>query len=48
VLFYLLMEWPQLTVRAQEHGAASLAPGFYGFMRECDRFLGQYCAANCS
>jgi predicted PurR-regulated permease PerM len=42
VLFYLLMDWPQLTVRAQNMVPPRLRPGFYGFMRECDAVLGQY------
>jgi len=42
VLFYLLMDWPQLTARAQNLVPPRLRPGFYGFMRECDAVLGQY------
>jgi predicted PurR-regulated permease PerM len=42
VLFYLLMDWPKLTQRAQEMVPPRLRPGFYGFMSECDVVLGQY------
>lgn len=42
VLFYLLMDWPRLTQRAQEMVPPRLRPGFYGFMSECDVVLGQY------
>ena len=42
VLFYLLMDWPRLTLRMQEMVPPRLRPGFHGFMSECDTVLGQY------
>jgi predicted PurR-regulated permease PerM len=42
VLFYLLMDWPQLVRRMQELLPLRLRPGFEGFMLECDAVLGQY------
>lgn len=42
VLFYLLMDWPQLQRRVQDIVPPRLRPGFDGFMSECDGVLGQY------
>jgi predicted PurR-regulated permease PerM len=42
VLFYLLMDWPQITRRVQEMVPPRLRPSFHAFMGECDTVLGQY------
>lgn len=42
VLFYVLMDWPQIVARAQGLVPPRLRPGFDAFMGECDRMLGQY------
>ena len=42
VLFYLLMDWPNVVRRIQELVPPRLRPGFEGFMDQCDVVLGQY------
>ena len=42
VLFYLLMDWPQLVERIQKLIPPRLRDGVMGFFRECDAVLGQY------
>lgn len=42
VLFYLLMDWPQLVQRASEFVPPRFRITFEGFMSECDHMLGQY------
>jgi predicted PurR-regulated permease PerM len=42
VLFYLLMDWPDLVARARRLVPPRLQPRIDGFMNECDSVLGQY------
>ncbi|MES2956536.1 MAG: AI-2E family transporter [Pseudomonadota bacterium] len=42
VLFYLLIDWPQLVQRVQAFIPPRLRNGALGFMDECDTVLGQY------
>jgi predicted PurR-regulated permease PerM len=42
VLFYLLLDWPNLVVRAQALIPPRLRPAVLGFLDECDSVLGQY------
>lgn len=42
VLFYLLMDWPQLVQRAQALVPPRLRAAVFGFLDECDQVLGQY------
>jgi predicted PurR-regulated permease PerM len=42
VLFYLLLDWPNLVVRAQAMIPPRLRPAVLGFLDECDTVLGQY------
>jgi predicted PurR-regulated permease PerM len=42
VLFYLLIDWPQLVVRAQSLIPPRLRAGVLDFFTECDSVLGQY------
>ena len=42
VLFYLLIDWPQLVQRAQGLIPPRLRPAVEGFLLECDGVLGQY------
>ena len=42
VLFYLLLDWPQLTVRTLSLVPPRLRPQADGFLSECDAVLGQY------
>ena len=42
VLFYLLMDWPNLVARARSMVPPRLQPRIDGFMSECDGVLGQY------
>jgi predicted PurR-regulated permease PerM len=42
VLFYLLMDWPNLVQRARAMVPPRLRAGIEGFMGECDAMLGQY------
>jgi predicted PurR-regulated permease PerM len=42
VLFYLLMDWPELVARARRMVPPRLQPRIDGFMNECDSVLGQY------
>jgi predicted PurR-regulated permease PerM len=42
VLFYLLIDWPQLVRRAEGLLPPRLLPGVQGFLAECDAVLGQY------
>jgi predicted PurR-regulated permease PerM len=42
VLFYLLMDWPNLVVRTRQLVPPRFVPSYQGFMNECDVTLGQY------
>jgi predicted PurR-regulated permease PerM len=42
VLFYLLLDWPQIVARAQELLPVRARAQVIGFLDECDRVLGQY------
>ena len=42
VLFYLLLDWPQLVQRLRELVPPRLLAGVEGFVEECDSVLGQY------
>lgn len=42
VLFYLLLDWPQLRARVWTLVPPRVRPGVGGFLRECDVMLGQY------
>ncbi len=42
VLFYLLLDWPSLVVRAQALIPPRQRPAVLGFLDECDSVLGQY------
>lgn len=42
VLFYLLIDWPQLVRRAEGLVPPRLLPTVQGFLAECDAVLGQY------
>jgi predicted PurR-regulated permease PerM len=42
VLFYLLMDWPNLVVRARAMVPPRMQARIEGFMAECDAVLGQY------
>lgn len=42
VLFYLLMDWPQLVQRAQNLVPPRMRERVFGFLDECDSVLGQY------
>jgi predicted PurR-regulated permease PerM len=42
VLFYLLLDWPQLMARARELVPPRLLGSVEGFLDECDHVLGQY------
>jgi predicted PurR-regulated permease PerM len=42
VLFYVLMDWPQIVARSQSLVPPRLRPAFDSFMAECDHMLGQY------
>ena len=42
VLFYLLMDWPQLARQVRGLVPPRLAPAVGGFLAECDAVLGQY------
>jgi predicted PurR-regulated permease PerM len=42
VLFYLLLDWPNLVVRAQTLIPPRLRAAVLGFLDECDSVLGQY------
>ena len=42
VLFYLLLDWPQLVRRASDLVPPRLFAGVEGFVLECDNVLGQY------
>ena len=42
VLFYLLIDWPQLVLRAQALIPPRLRDSVLGFFDECDSVLGQY------
>ena len=42
VLFYLLIDWPELVRRVHELVPPRLRPTVKGFLDECDAVLGQY------
>lgn len=42
VLFYLLMDWPQIVARTQSFIPPRLRPQVDAFLAECDAVLGQY------
>ena len=42
VLFYLLMDWPNLVTRAQKMVPPRMREQVEGFLQECDSVLGQY------
>ena len=42
VLFYLLLDWPQLVQRLRELVPPRMLAGVEGFVEECDSVLGQY------
>ena len=42
VLFYLLMDWPNLVTRAQKLVPPRMREQVEGFLQECDSVLGQY------
>jgi predicted PurR-regulated permease PerM len=42
VLFYVLMDWPQIVARFQALVPPHLRAAFDGFMADCDHMLGQY------
>ena len=42
VLFYLLLDWPRLTLRVHNLVPPRLRPKVEGFLDECDTMLGQY------
>jgi predicted PurR-regulated permease PerM len=42
VLFYLLIDWPQLVARTEAMVPPRLLPAVQDFLRECDEVLGQY------
>ena len=42
VLFYLLLDWPRLTLRVHNLIPPRLRPTVEGFLSECDTMLGQY------
>ena len=42
VLFYLLMDWPNLVQRVREMVPPRMRDGVEGFVQECDTVLGQY------
>lgn len=42
VLYYVLVDWPQIVARVQALVPPRRRPGFDSFMGDCDRMLGQY------
>lgn len=42
VLFYMLVDWPQIVARVQALVPPRTRPAFDSFMAECDEMLGQY------
>lgn len=42
VLFYLLIDWPQVVERTQQFLPPRFRPGVLAFLAECDEVLGQY------
>jgi predicted PurR-regulated permease PerM len=42
VLFYLLLDWPKLVLRARELVPPRMLESVVGFLDECDHVLGQY------
>ena len=42
VLFYLLMDWPNLVAKVRDMVPRRMREGVEGFVRECDSVLGQY------